>query len=508
MKSELIEPELVIKKPVEAICAKTDFPHKKIHRSSVNAITICLQRANPLKGGFLDINPHSSTEVIIKRLNRVKKNIDLFTLYPSTFWFGRRLLIHREHYKYLVGREKSKDMGDLKEALRHHAQGFVEWDDRESWGVCSLLESAVIGKHYIIITITKTMLKRFATPKIFASIPVISQAKFKGRSAAPLNELLRKELANSGLIEMITREFPINYLKTDVFELDKDAYSGRNNSFMERSITPGIKEINKKGELYAEPIPIYGGQTNSALIALQFKIIDLKAKQKLSSLVRDAEVTENLFKQLIQFEMDTPIARGLIQKYDPLRIQSNIDYVKWWIAQGKPIKKTVAAFCHDAITRDYAKEIREKEAEQKKEAEKLKEFKIAHDKKCILENELSEIKKSLSKFKNDYADYKNRTIENRYAELPQQEKDALLEDFEKHISAENNRTVVTFYLDEKQGLNCETVQTRFRPFFMERYNVKVQSFDDWSRKFASKIEQLNNRKAEIEKALQQPPVAA
>ena len=201
----------------------------------------------------------------------------------------------------------SKNEGYLKETLEALVDCTVKWnvlnkDEKEVWGVASLLGSAEIENGICTYSFAAHLRLKLHNPRMYTKLNLRLQNKFKGQYALIIWEVCFDYFDN----DRGRGETPFIPLETfrELMGIEADEYSGF--PFLNRDvIKPAIKEINKLTDYHVE---VEHKRVGRKVAELKFRIIRVKQLPVQESVFPDIQDLPAVAIELVQAEVDRSMA--------------------------------------------------------------------------------------------------------------------------------------------------------------------------------------------------------
>lgn len=329
----------------------------------------------------------TGTVQIANRFSLVERKL----LNTLMFYAQQRRFAPQEHSLpvadvfYHIGLESSRNHDVLKAAIRKLTGTVVEWnvfgDDRaQEWGVCTFLASGKLARGKIRFRINPEIIDQITHPRLFAKIQLLVQAQFKRRHALVLYEFLVDCISRQRASKLVIKDVSLSKLHQLMgLEDTKYAEDGNFKIFNRDIIKPSIEDLNQHSDLQVDIDPV---RQSRRVIALNFIVErntsfqvllgldedepgkpsakgknDHKTKRRTQShSATNKEPTQHndqtWLNQLTEYGISQRKAKSLSETYDEARINTNVDFVKEKIGNGKEIKN-IAAYLVCAIEEDY-----------------------------------------------------------------------------------------------------------------------------------------------------------
>ncbi|WGS88646.1 replication initiation protein [Methylomonas sp. UP202] len=296
----------------------------------------------------------------------------------------------------LIGLESSENYEVIKDALRVLTSTIIEWntfgEDRATeWGVCTFLASGVIQNGKVKYILNPKLAEKINQPTLYAKILLLVQRKVKKRHALVLYEyfldaLSRAQRDSINIIFKLPNIYHLLGTNPDVAYkiFNRDVIKPSVNEISKQTDITVTYSVNKKGRNVDELI--FSIERRSPFpLPINFNVENGFTEISDNCLSHDdfssssAELSDVLFKNLIQYGIKETKAKSLVTEFDAERIQGNILYMLDQQRNGKTISST-AAYLVKAIETDYRPKKSPKELideqESKRNAELIKEKKL------------------------------------------------------------------------------------------------------------------------------------
>ena len=280
---------------------------------------------------------------------------------------------------------KSNNQDYLKETLEALVDCTVKWnllnkDNKEVWGVASLLGSAEIENGICTYSFTAHLRQKLHNPRIYAKLNLRLQNWFKGQYALVLWELCF-DYFDTDRDQGETPFIPIETFK-ELIGLEPDEYPVF--GFLNRDvIKPAIKEINNLTDYRVE---VEQKRLGRRIGELKFRITKVKQLPVPESLFPDIENLPAVAVELVQAEIDRKVALQIAEqewnfvtpeKLPPPGTYPNfLEYVSEKIEMSVDAEgvKNRAGYIVEAIRENYQDPELQKQREVRAEKAKEKEL--------------------------------------------------------------------------------------------------------------------------------------
>lgn len=371
----------------------------------------------------------------------------------------------------------SNDIDYIKRILKDLVGTYVEWNilekDKKRWGVASLLAQAEIIDSTLVYGYAPIIRERLYNPAMYAKISLILQNKFSSKHTLALYELfvdyfnIKLGFGETPFIE-IEKFRKLCGLKEDEYKEFKEL-----NKFV---IKKSINEINSNSDLL---IKIEYKKELRKVVAVKFHIqknpnstINIEkianAAQKIHKALPFPEFDEpdtstvsaafnqNLFETLTdEFGISKNKASAILKSKDEFYIQEILAVVREDIRAGKV--KDIPAFTVRAVEDDYRRNkpmfFREKEKQEEEKRRAQEELRI------------------IDNLRMDFEENITKKSEEVIKQIPDDEMDRLIADFEKEEIEIGNDIIKRSF--KKGGIESPVIRPFFRTYLVGKFLPKV-----------------------------------